>query len=109
MKTDQIEVTENVIEIKTRNLLFTVIALIGTLAVADTDPIDDSGSGDRHIQYFIYYVVLLRWKEADNRTNQRRNAYDGFRWLCYDCCEWVCCGAAGNGTYPYASGRHKPL
>ena len=29
----QIELSENVIEIKTRNLVFTVIALIGTLAV----------------------------------------------------------------------------
>jgi len=63
----QIEITENVIEIKTRNLLFTVIALIGTLAVQI--PTESMIAGAVTGILILYISGALKWKEADNLLN----------------------------------------
>ena len=74
----QIEVTENVVEIKTRNLVFTVIALIGTLAVQI--PTESMIAGAVTGILILYVTGALKWKEADDLINagMKMMAFVGF-------------------------------
>lgn len=74
----QIELSENVIEIKTRNLVFTIIALIGTLAVQI--PTQSMIAGAVTGISILYVTGALKWKEADNLINDgmKMMAFVGF-------------------------------
>ena len=74
----RIELSENVIEIKTRNLVFTVIALIGTLAVQI--PTESMIAGAVTGISILYVTGALKWKEADNLINDgmKMMAFVGF-------------------------------
>ena len=74
----QIELTEAVVEIKTRNLIFTVIALIGTLAVQI--PTQSMIAGAITGIFILYVTGALKWKEADNLINDgmKMMAFVGF-------------------------------
>ena len=74
----QIELSENVIEIKTRNLVFTVIALIGTLAVQI--PTESMIAGAVTGITILYVTGALKWREADDLINDgmKMMAFVGF-------------------------------
>ncbi|QUW20378.1 Na+/H+ antiporter family protein [Sporosarcina sp. Marseille-Q4063] len=74
----KIELSEEVVEIKTRNLVFTVIALIGTLAVQI--PTQSMIAGAVTGIFILYVTGALKWKEADNLINDgmKMMAFVGF-------------------------------
>lgn len=66
------------IEVKTKNILFTVVALIGTLAVQI--PTQSMIAGAVTGIIILYVTGTLKWKEADNLINQgmQMMAFVGF-------------------------------
>jgi putative amino acid transporter len=74
----QFELSEEVVEIKTSNLIFTVIALIGTLAVQI--PTQSMIAGAVTGIFILYVTGALKWKEADNLINDgmKMMAFVGF-------------------------------
>ena len=76
---NRLHIEEEVVTVNKRNIVFTVAALDWDVSRSDTDPIDDSGSGDRILQSCILRVHL-RWKEADGLINEgmRMMAFVGF-------------------------------
>jgi len=74
----QIEVTEEVVIVKTRNIIFTLLALIGTLAVQI--PTQSMIAGAVTGIAILYITGALRWKEADGLINEgmRMMAFVGF-------------------------------
>jgi len=74
----QIGVVEEVIVVKTRNIIFTVIALLGTLAVQI--PTQSMIAGAVTGIAILYVTGALRWKEADNLINDgmKMMAFVGF-------------------------------
>lgn len=74
----QIEVTEEVVIVKTRNIVFTLVALIGTLAVQI--PTQSMIAGAVTGIAILYITGALRWKEADGLINEgmRMMAFVGF-------------------------------
>jgi putative amino acid transporter len=74
----QFEISEEVVEIKTSNLIFTVIALIGTLAVQI--PTQSMIAGAVTGIFILYVTGALKWKEADNLINDgmKMMAFVGF-------------------------------
>lgn len=74
----QIDLSENVVIIKTRNLVFTIIALIGTLAVQISTESMIAGAVTGII--ILYITGAIKWKEADNLINDgmKMMAFVGF-------------------------------
>lgn len=74
----QIGVEEEVIVVKTRNIIFTVIALLGTLAVQI--PTQSMIAGAVTGIAILYVTGALKWKEADNLINDgmKMMAFVGF-------------------------------
>lgn len=74
----QIGVVEEVIVVKTRNIIFTVIALLGTLAVQI--PTQSMIAGAVTGIAILYVTGALKWKEADNLINDgmKMMAFVGF-------------------------------
>ena len=74
----QIEITEEVVVVKTRNIIFTVLALIGTLAVQI--PTQSMIAGAVTGIAILYITGALKWKDADGLINEgmRMMAFVGF-------------------------------
>ena len=74
----QIEITEEVVVVKTRNIVFTVMALIGTLIVQI--PTQSMIAGAVTGIGILYITGALKWKEADGLINEgmRMMAFVGF-------------------------------
>ncbi|WP_210471057.1 Na+/H+ antiporter family protein [Sporosarcina sp. 6E9] len=74
----QIELSQEVVQIKTSNLIFTVLALIGTLAVQI--PTESMIAGAVTGIIILYVTGALKWKEADNLINDgmKMMAFVGF-------------------------------
>ncbi|MEK5068009.1 Na+/H+ antiporter family protein [Sporosarcina sp. FSL K6-1508] len=74
----QIEITEEVVVVKTRNIVFTVMALIGTLSVQI--PTQSMIAGAVTGIGILYITGALKWKEADGLINEgmRMMAFVGF-------------------------------
>jgi predicted histidine transporter YuiF (NhaC family) len=74
----QIEITEEVIVVKTRNIIFTVLALIGTLIVQI--PTQSMIAGAVTGIAILYITGALKWKDADGLINEgmRMMAFVGF-------------------------------
>jgi len=74
----QIEITEEVVVVKTRNIIFTVLALIGTLLVQI--PTQSMIAGAVTGIAILYITGALKWKEADGLINEgmRMMAFVGF-------------------------------
>ena len=74
----QIVITEEVVIVKTRNIVFTVVALIGTLAVQI--PTQSMIAGAVTGIAILYITGALKWKEADSLINEgmRMMAFVGF-------------------------------
>lgn len=77
-KAQEVNITEEVVEIKTRNIVSTVIALIGTLAVQI--PTQSMIAGAITGIFILYITGALRWKEADDLINKgmQMMAFVGF-------------------------------
>ncbi|NYF25773.1 Na+/H+ antiporter family protein [Sporosarcina sp. JAI121] len=75
---EQVEVTEEVVTVKTRNIIFTVLALIGTLVVQI--PTQSMIAGAVTGIAILYITGALRWKDADGLINEgmRMMAFVGF-------------------------------
>lgn len=74
----QIEITEEVVVVKTRNIVFTVLALIGTLIVQI--PTQSMIAGAVTGIAILYITGALKWKDADGLINEgmRMMAFVGF-------------------------------
>ena len=74
----QIEITEEVVVVKTRNIVFTVLALIGTLIVQI--PTQSMIAGAVTGIVILYITGALKWKDADGLINEgmRMMAFVGF-------------------------------
>ncbi|MBO0587286.1 Na+/H+ antiporter family protein [Sporosarcina sp. E16_8] len=74
----QINNTEVVVEVKTRNIIFTVLALIGTLIVQI--PTQSMIAGAVTGISILYITGALKWKDADGLINEgmRMMAFVGF-------------------------------
>lgn len=74
----QIEITEEVVIVKTRNIVFTVLALIGTLIVQI--PTQSMIAGAVTGIAILYITGALKWKDADGLINEgmRMMAFVGF-------------------------------
>lgn len=74
----QIEIIEEVVVVKTRNLVFTVLALIGTLIVQI--PTQSMIAGAVTGIAILYITGALKWKDADGLINEgmRMMAFVGF-------------------------------
>ena len=74
----EFDVVEEVIVVKTRNIVFTVVALIGTLAVQI--PTQSMIAGAVTGIAILYVTGALKWKEADNLINDgmQMMAFVGF-------------------------------
>ena len=74
----QIEITEEVVVVKTRNIIFTVLALIGTLIVQI--PTQSMIAGAVTGIAILYITGALKWKDADGLINEgmRMMAFVGF-------------------------------
>lgn len=74
---DLIQEAKN-IEVKTRNIIFTVLALVGTLAVQI--PTDSMIAGAVTGIVILYITGALKWKEADDLLNEgmQMMAFVGF-------------------------------
>ena len=74
----QIDVVEEVVVVKTRNVIFTVVALLGTLAVQI--PTQSMIAGAVTGIAILYVTGALKWKEADNLINDgmQMMAFVGF-------------------------------
>ena len=74
----QIEITEEVVVVKTRNIVFTVLALIGTFVVQI--PTQSMIAGAVTGIAILYITGALKWKDADGLINEgmRMMAFVGF-------------------------------
>jgi predicted histidine transporter YuiF (NhaC family) len=74
----QIEINEEVVVVKTRNIIFTVLALIGTLIVQI--PTQSMIAGAVTGIAILYITGALKWKDADGLINEgmRMMAFVGF-------------------------------
>ena len=74
----QIKITEEVVVVKTRNIIFTVLALIGTLTVQI--PTQSMIAGAVTGIAILYITGALKWKDADGLINEgmRMMAFVGF-------------------------------
>lgn len=74
----QMEITEEVVVVKTRNIVFTVLALIGTLIVQI--PTQSMIAGAVTGIAILYITGALKWKDADGLINEgmRMMAFVGF-------------------------------
>lgn len=74
----QIEIAEEVVVVKTRNIVFTVLALIGTLIVQI--PTQSMIAGAVTGIAILYITGALKWKDADGLINEgmRMMAFVGF-------------------------------
>lgn len=77
-KDQPIDRTEEIVEVKTRNVIFTILALIGTLAVQI--PTESMIAGAITGISILYITGALRWKEADELINKgmQMMAFVGF-------------------------------
>lgn len=77
-KDQDLVVANEVVVVKTRNIIFTVIALIGTLAVQI--PTQSMIAGAVTGIVILYITGALKWKEADNLLNEgmQMMAFVGF-------------------------------
>lgn len=77
-KDQQIDFAQEVVEVKTRNVIFTVVALIGTLAVQI--PTQSMIAGAITGIFILYVTGALKWKEADGLINEgmQMMAFVGF-------------------------------
>ena len=78
MRIKQIEITEEVVVVKTRNIVFTVLAFIGTLIVQI--PTQSMIAGAVTGIAILYITGALKWKEADGLINEgmQMMAFVGF-------------------------------
>ncbi|WP_399630324.1 Na+/H+ antiporter family protein [Sporosarcina sp. SG10008] len=74
----QLKITEEEVVVKTRNIIFTVLALIGTLAVQI--PTQSMIAGAVTGIAILYITGALKWKDADGLINEgmRMMAFVGF-------------------------------
>lgn len=77
-KDQQVDFGQEVVEVKTRNVIFTVVALIGTLAVQI--PTQSMIAGAVTGIVILYVTGVLKWKEADGLINEgmQMMAFVGF-------------------------------
>ena len=77
-KDEELSITEKVVDVKTRNIIFTVVALIGTLAVQI--PTQSMIAGAVTGIFILYITGALKWKEADGLLNDgmQMMAFVGF-------------------------------
>ena len=75
---EQVDVADTVVVVKTRNIIFTVVALLGTLAVQI--PTESMIAGAVTGIAILYVTGALKWKEADNLINDgmQMMAFVGF-------------------------------
>ena len=73
---------EEKVEVKTRNIYFTIAALIGTLVVQI--PTQSMIAGAVTGIAILYITGALKWKEADGLINEgmRMMAFVGFVMIC---------------------------
>lgn len=77
-KEQRVDFEQEVVKVKTRNVVFTVVALIGTLAIQI--PTQSMIAGAITGIFILYVTGALKWKEADGLINEgmQMMAFVGF-------------------------------